>query len=60
MSYKLGSIYSVITALLLSTQEPLSFLAAKRLSVTVRVLDPSRSAHVDSAVDLRAEQVAAT
>ena len=34
ISYKLGSIYSVITALLLSTQEPLSFLAAKRLSVT--------------------------
>jgi drug/metabolite transporter (DMT)-like permease len=33
MNYKLGSIYSIITALLLSTQEPFSFLAAKRLSV---------------------------
>ena len=34
ISYKLGSIYAVVTALLLSVQEPLSFLAAKRLSVT--------------------------
>jgi hypothetical protein len=32
--YKLGSIYAVVTALLLSVQEPLSFLAAKRLSFT--------------------------
>jgi hypothetical protein len=32
--YKLGSIYVVVTALLLSVQEPLSFLAAKRLSFT--------------------------
>ena len=34
INYKLGSIYSIITALLLSTQEPFSFLAAKRFSVT--------------------------
>jgi hypothetical protein len=34
INYRLGSIYSVITALLLSTQEPFSFLAAKRFSVT--------------------------
>ena len=32
-NYKLGSFYAVITALLLSTQEPFSFLAAKHLSV---------------------------
>jgi drug/metabolite transporter (DMT)-like permease len=30
--YRLGSLYSVITALLYATQEPFSFLAAKRLS----------------------------
>jgi drug/metabolite transporter (DMT)-like permease len=34
MNYKLGSVYAIITALLLSTQEPFSFLAAKQLSVT--------------------------
>ena len=34
ISYKLGSIYAAVTALLLSVQEPFSFLAAKRLSVT--------------------------
>lgn len=34
INYKLGSIYAVGTALLLSVQEPFSFLAAKRLSVT--------------------------
>jgi drug/metabolite transporter (DMT)-like permease len=34
INYKLGSLYAVITALLLSTQEPFSFLAAKRLNVT--------------------------
>ena len=34
INYKLGSLYAVVTAFLLSTQEPLSFLAAKRLSVT--------------------------
>jgi drug/metabolite transporter (DMT)-like permease len=33
INYKLGSIYSVGAALLLSSQEPFSFLAAKRLSV---------------------------
>jgi drug/metabolite transporter (DMT)-like permease len=33
INYKLGSLYAVVTALLLSTQEPFSFLAAKRLSV---------------------------
>ena len=33
-NYKLGSIYAVVTALLMSVQEPFSFLAAKRLSVT--------------------------
>ena len=33
MNYKLGSVYAVVTALLLSTQEPFSFLAAKQLSV---------------------------
>ncbi len=34
VNYKLGSLYALITALLLSTQEPFSFLAAKRLGVT--------------------------
>jgi drug/metabolite transporter (DMT)-like permease len=34
INYKFGSIYAVVTALLLSVQEPFSFLAAKRLSVT--------------------------
>jgi hypothetical protein len=34
INYKLGSLYAVVTALLLSVQEPFSFLAAKRLSVT--------------------------
>jgi drug/metabolite transporter (DMT)-like permease len=34
INYKLGSIYAVVTALLLSVQEPFSFLAAKRLSLT--------------------------
>ena len=34
INYKLGSIYAVVTALLVSVQEPFSFLAAKRLSVT--------------------------
>jgi hypothetical protein len=34
MNYKLGSLYALATALLLSTQEPFSFLAAKRLDVT--------------------------
>jgi hypothetical protein len=33
-NYKLGSFCAVVTALLLSVQEPFSFLAAKRLSVT--------------------------
>jgi drug/metabolite transporter (DMT)-like permease len=32
--YRLGSIYAVVTAFLLSVQEPFSFLAAKRLSFT--------------------------
>lgn len=31
-NYRLGSLYAVITAFLLATQEPFSFLAAKRLS----------------------------
>ena len=34
INYKLGSIYALVTALLLSVQEPFSFLAAKRLSFT--------------------------
>ena len=34
INYKLGSIYAVVTAFLVSVQEPFSFLAAKRLSVT--------------------------
>lgn len=34
ISYKLGSFYAVVTALLLSTQEPFSYVAAKRLSIT--------------------------
>jgi drug/metabolite transporter (DMT)-like permease len=38
INYKLGSLYAVVTALLLSVQEPFSFLAAKRLSVTQFVL----------------------
>jgi drug/metabolite transporter (DMT)-like permease len=38
INYKLGSIYAVVTALLLSVQEPFSFLAAKRLSLTQFVL----------------------
>jgi hypothetical protein len=33
INYEVGSIYSLITALLLSTQEPFSFLAAKRFSI---------------------------
>jgi hypothetical protein len=33
INYKLGSLYAVITAFLLSIQEPFSFLAAKQLSV---------------------------
>jgi drug/metabolite transporter (DMT)-like permease len=33
VNYKLGSLYAVVTAFLLSIQEPFSFLAAKRLSV---------------------------
>lgn len=33
INYQLGAIYSITTALLLSTQEPFSFLAAKRFSV---------------------------
>jgi drug/metabolite transporter (DMT)-like permease len=33
-NYQLGSIYAVATALLLSLQEPFSFLAAKRLTLT--------------------------
>ena len=33
INYKRGSLYAVVTALLLSTQEPFSFLAAKQLSV---------------------------
>lgn len=31
-SYRLGTVYSVVTAFLLATQEPFSFLAAKRLT----------------------------
>jgi drug/metabolite transporter (DMT)-like permease len=34
INYKLGSFYALVTALLISVQEPFSFLAAKRLSVT--------------------------
>jgi drug/metabolite transporter (DMT)-like permease len=33
INYKLGSLYAVVTALLVSVQEPFSFLAAKRLSL---------------------------
>ena len=33
MNYRLGSIYAVVTALLVSTQEPFSFPAAKHLSL---------------------------
>jgi drug/metabolite transporter (DMT)-like permease len=32
INYRLGSFYSLVTAFLFATQEPLSFLAAKRLS----------------------------
>ena len=32
ISYRLGTLYSVVTAVLLATQEPFSFLAAKRLT----------------------------
>ena len=32
VNYRLGSLYSIITAFLLATQEPFSFLAAKRLN----------------------------
>src|SRR5271167_346283 len=32
INYRLGSFYSLVTALLFATQEPLSFIAAKRLS----------------------------
>jgi len=34
INYRLGSFYSLVTAFLYATQEPLSFLAAKRLSAT--------------------------
>ena len=34
INYKVGSLYAVVTALLVSVQEPFSFLAAKRLSLT--------------------------
>jgi drug/metabolite transporter (DMT)-like permease len=34
INYRLGSLYSLVTAFLFATQEPLSFLAAKRLSAT--------------------------
>jgi hypothetical protein len=34
IDYKIGSLYAVATALLVSVQEPFSFLAAKRLSLT--------------------------
>ena len=37
-NYRHGALYAVITALLLSTQEPLSFLAAKRLGFEQFVL----------------------
>jgi drug/metabolite transporter (DMT)-like permease len=37
-NYKLGSLYALITAFLISVQEPFSFLAAKQLSVTQFVL----------------------
>ena len=37
-NYRHGALYAVITALLLSTQEPLSFLAAKRLGFEPFVL----------------------
>jgi hypothetical protein len=32
VNYRLGSLYSIVTAFLLATQEPFSFLAAKRLN----------------------------
>jgi drug/metabolite transporter (DMT)-like permease len=32
INYRLGSLYSLVTAFLIATQEPLSFLAAERLS----------------------------
>ncbi len=37
-NYRLGALYAVITAFLLSTQEPLSFLAARRLGFEAFVL----------------------
>ena len=37
-NYKVGSLYAVVTALLISVQEPFSFLAAKRLNATQFVL----------------------
>ena len=50
-NYKLGSLYAVVTALLISVQEPFSFLAAKRLSATQFVSpDASRLADIDSVV----------
>jgi hypothetical protein len=33
MNYRLGSTYALVTALLLSTQEPFSFPAAKQLNI---------------------------
>jgi hypothetical protein len=33
MNYRLGSLYAVVAALLVSTQEPFSFPAAKQLSL---------------------------
>ncbi len=61
INYKLGSIYAVVTALLLSVQEPFSFLAAKRLSLTQFVF-LTQVALVMSIplLDCAAEKVAAT
>jgi hypothetical protein len=51
INYKLGSIYAVVTALLLSVQEPFSFLAAKRLNFAQFVFDPDRPVDIHSVFD---------
>ena len=52
INYRLGSLYSVITAFLYATQEPFSFPAARHLRhPPVCVPDPDRAARLHSPVD---------
>ena len=60
INYKLGSIYAVVTALLVSVQEPFSFLAAKRLSLTQFVFLTQVALVMSIPLLMRTEKVAAT